>query len=196
MTLTREQLKQATRLRVLDAASRLFRERGFTSTTVRDIAEAAQVSAGTVMAVGDKSALLVAVFDTMIGQEHSRRTGAAVPSPDVASCADCLTALVEPFVLLFTDSPELARAYASILVSGAHASTLFTDLAAQLIEEFGAVVTQRGCRPEADAPATAAALHAAYVGTVFTWSARGAEDRPDLMNSLHSTFAAICTCRR
>ena len=192
----REQLKQATQLRVFTAASRLFQERGFAATTVRDIAEAAGVSAGTVMAVGDKNALLVWVFDTMVADEHARRAGTdpqAVGAAD--SCVKRLGVLVQPFVAMFTGSPELARSYASILVSGAHASSLFTELAARLVEEFATAITEHGCTSPTDAPAKAEALYAAYVGTIFTRSAVGLVDASGLTNSLRTSFAAICTCK-
>lgn len=192
----RAQLKQATRLRVLEAANRLFQERGFDATTVRDIAEAAGVSAGTVMTVGDKNALLVRVFDTMLGDEHARR-GGVDPQPvgDADSCAKRLGILVQPFITMFMGGPELARAYASILASGAHSSSLFTALAARLLEEFAVAITKHGCTSLADAPAKAQALYAAYVGTLFTWSALGSDDPSGLTNSLRTSFEAICTCK-
>jgi AcrR family transcriptional regulator len=193
----REQLKQATQLRVLEAASRLFQEHGFTSTTVRDIAEAAGVSAGTVMAVGDKNALLVRVFDTMVADKHARR--ASIDPQQTGDAADTcvkrLGVLVQPFITMFTGRPELARSYASILVSGTHSSSLFTELAARLVEEFATAITEHGCTSETDAPAKAKALYAAYVGTLFIWSALGLVDPPGLTNSLGTSFAAICTCK-
>src|SRR5690606_13734854 len=147
MASSREELKRATRTRVLEVADQLFQERGFTGTTVRDIAEVAGVSAGTVMAVGDKNALLVSVFDAMIAAEHERRApsapGTTVPAVD--TCVDRVEELVRPSVLLFTGRHELARTYASILMSGEHSSSLFTQLADQLIEELAAAITVRGC---------------------------------------------------
>lgn len=196
MVSTREQLKQATQLRVIRAASRLFQERGFVATTVRDIAEAAGVSTGTVMTVGDKNALLVRVFDAMVADEHARRAGTnPQPVSAVDGCVARLSVLVQPFVVMFTGNPELARSYASILVSGTHSSSLFTELAARLIEEFAAAITEHGCTPQVDAPAKAKALHAAYVGALFTWSALALVDPPGLTNSLQTSFAAICTCK-
>ncbi|NNG34796.1 TetR/AcrR family transcriptional regulator [Nakamurella aerolata] len=193
----REQLKHATQLRVLAAASRLFRERGFAATTVRDIAEAADVSAGTVMAVGDKNALLVRIFDAMVADEHGRRAGRdrqlSVNGSD--SCVQRLSVLVQPFVAMFTGSPELARSYASILVSGNHSSSLFTELTDRLVEEFATAVTEHGCTSQADAPAKAQALYAAYVGTLFTWSALGLADPSRLTDSLRTSFAAISICK-
>jgi len=197
MASTREHLKQATRTRVLDVAHRLFQERGFASTTVRDIAAESGVSVGTVMTVGDKNALLVQVFDTEVAAAHARPADPA-PHPKVESggtCANRLVVLIQPFVSLFTESPELARAYASILVSGAHSSSLFTELAARLRDEFATAITLHGCTSRADAPARAQALYAAYVGTLFTSSALGALDPLALTESLRATFATICPCK-
>lgn len=196
-TSVREQSKQATQVRVLDAARQLFQERGFVATTVRDIAEVAGVSAGTVMTVGDKNALLVQVFDAMVADEHARRADPNSQPTEGASgsCVDRLGVLVQPFVSMFTGSPELSRSYASILVSGTHSSSLFTDLAARLVEEFAAAITERGCTSREDAIAKANALYAAYVGTLFTWSARDLDDESGLTVSLRALFSAICTCK-
>lgn len=206
MAPTRQELRQATRSRVLDVAGRQFQENGFAATTVRDVAASAGVSVGTVMAVGDKNGLLVQVFDALIAAEHDRRSG-SVPAtasaagdstgggPDAGTCADRVGALVQPFVALFTATPELSRTYASILVSGAHTSTLFTDLAAQLTEEFARAISLHGCTTQAEAPARAQALHAAYVGTLFTWSTRGTDDPSGLTDGLRAVFAAVCTCK-
>lgn len=197
MASSREQLKQATRSRVLEVADQLFQERGFAGTTVRDIAEVAGVSAGTVMAVGDKNALLVSVFDAMIAAEHDRRARSTpeTTGPVADTCVDRVEDLVRPFVLLFTGRHELARTYASILMSGRHSSSLFTRLADQLIEELAAAITMRECTSIAAATGTAQALYAAYVGTLVTWAALGSDDPTALTRQLRTTFAAICTCR-
>lgn len=194
---SRKQLKQATQARVLKAAMQLFQERGFSATTIRGIAELAGVSTGTVMTVGDKNTLLVQVFDTMIAGEHAQRAGSptrlTVDSLD--SCVERLIALVQPFVAMFTDNPELARAYASILISGTHSSSLFTKLAAQLVEEFATAITEHGCTSPVDADARAKALYAAYVGALFTWSAGNMDDSHSLTKNLRTLFATICICK-
>ena len=197
MASSREQLKQATRSRVLEVADQLFQERGFAGTTVRDIAEVAGVSAGTVMAVGDKNALLVSVFDAMIAAEHDCRARSTpeTTGPVADTCVDRVEDLVRPFVLLFTGRHELARTYASILMSGRHSSSLFTRLADQLIEELAAAITMRECTSIAAATGTAQALYAAYVGTLVTWAALGSDDPTALTRQLRTTFAAICTCK-
>ena len=194
MTPTRVELRQATRQRVLAVADRLFQERGFDAATIRDIAEASGVSVGSVMATGDKDELLVQVFDALIQSGHDR------PAPDSGdSCAEQILNLVKPFVGLFTSRQDLSRTYASIQVSGKKPSSLFTGLAVLLVDEISSTITRHGCTaPEAIAP-TAQAIYFAYIGTLFSWSARETARETaresDLTDSLRATFAAICPCK-
>ena len=111
---TRSDMKAETQRRVLAEADRLFRERGLAATTVRDIAAASGVSVGTVMAVGDKSALLVKVFDSLIEETHAARRETP---PRGGNRVVRVLSLVEPFLQLFASRQELARAYGSILLS-------------------------------------------------------------------------------
>ncbi|RAF62438.1 TetR/AcrR family transcriptional regulator, partial [Burkholderia multivorans] len=64
----REAQRQRTEEHILTVAAELFLDRGYRGTTVRAIAESAGVSAGRVMAVGDKDALLIACYDRWIAQ--------------------------------------------------------------------------------------------------------------------------------
>ena len=60
----RERQAQLTQAEILKAARRLFAERGYTRTSVRDIAEAAAVSAQTVYdSIGSKQALVLRFND-------------------------------------------------------------------------------------------------------------------------------------
>src|SRR3954447_11441727 len=73
----RERQAQLTRDEILKAARRLFAERGYTRTSVRDIAEAASVSAQTVYdSIGSKQAL-VARLNDLIDNEAGIPTIAA-----------------------------------------------------------------------------------------------------------------------
>lgn len=241
---TREQLKQVTQQRVVDAADRLFRERGYSETTIRDIAEASGVSAGTVMATGDKNALLVRTFDRLISLEHVRRV-THLPAPsanrtadtnsnftnnttnsstthdtggtgytgnngytgdidytgdngytgNTDTCTDRLLTLVQPFVVVFTAHDDLARAYASILASGNHTSTLFTELAEQLIGEFQLAITRYECVSTINALSKAQALYFAYVGILFSASSQDPAELTSLEARMRDTFTAICTCK-
>ncbi|WP_223179424.1 TetR/AcrR family transcriptional regulator [Streptomyces griseicoloratus] len=63
----RAEKARRTRQRMLDAAARLFAERGWTGTTVEDIARAAEVGVQTVyFTFGTKRALLKELLDTVI----------------------------------------------------------------------------------------------------------------------------------
>ena len=194
MTITRQQLKKETHARVIEAATRLFTERGFETTTVRDIATSAAVSPGTVISVGDKNALLIKVYDNLIAGKHAQRSDAADASIS-STCVDRLEALVAPFVFMFMDNPALSRSYASVLVSGTQNSALFTELADRLIVEFATAISAHGCISPNEAHATSRALYFAYVGTLFTWSALANPDASALQSNLRSTFASICTCK-
>src|SRR3954451_24554482 len=80
----RERQAELTRTEILAAARRLFAERGFTRTSVRDIAQAAAVSAQTVYdSIGSKQAL-VARLNDLIDSEAGigRLAGAAAQSDD------------------------------------------------------------------------------------------------------------------
>lgn len=184
MGTVREVARRETHARVLGACEALFAERGFADTTIRDIAAAAGVSAGTVIGVGDKDALLVAVFDRLIEEVHR---GRSVTSGG-GSAEDRVMDAVEPFIGLFTSRAELARAYASILASGAHASTVFTDLGALLVAEFRAAFG-----PDSDARAQA--VYRAYLGTLFLWAASGHDDPAALSDDLRHTLRGLCLDR-
>ena len=190
MTGTRQQLKKETHARVIEAATALFTERGFETTTVRDIAALAAVSPGTVISVGDKNALLTKVYDNLIADQHAQRSRAADTGVS-GTCVDRLETLVAPFVSMFMDNPSLSRSYASVLVSGTQNSALFT----KLVTEFATAISAHRCTSPTEAQAKSRALYFAYVGTLFTWSAQASADASALQSNLRSTFASICTCK-
>lgn len=187
MSEARETQRRETESRVLEAAGELFQTKGFAVTTVRDIAASAGVSTGTVMSVGDKNALLVACFDRRIDEIHRRRTEDSLA--DSAGVAEQITALVGPFVELFTSDPELSRTYGSVLVSGHTESSIFTELASVLISEIETVVHSAGMP---NAHALAESIYFAYIGRLFTWSAKNDHDPEQLKQSLNRIVASIC----
>lgn len=190
----RAELRQATQSRVLAAADRLFTVQGFAATTIRDIATEAGVSVGTVIAVGDKDALLVQVFDGLIAaRQHRGADAPAAPSPpgSAADPAQEILALVGPFVRLFTERAELARAYAAILVRARHSSTLFTELAGALLDEIEQVLLRSGARTADEAAPAARSLYFAYVGVLFSWAARADAEPQELPETLLPVFAAF-----
>lgn len=191
MVTQREQQRLETAATVLAAADELFFTRGFAETTIREIAEACGVSVGTVMAVGDKAALLVAVFDERIRRVHAQRE-ASVSAGDGLAHVDDISRQLEPFVTLFTSHPTLAREYASILVGGDHRSVVFTELSALLIHEVSAVLISSG-RTEQHATAIAEAVYFAYLGRLFTWPADADNDADRLWQGLRRIIAIIST---
>ncbi len=186
----RTEARQTTRRAVLQAAARLFEERGFLATTVRDIAREADVSVGTVMAAGDKEALLVELFDGLI--EERQQLADTQVLGGTAWCGVDAVAVVEPFVVLFEERRDLAQAYASVLVSGRHSSVVFTGLARRLIAVFEQLMNACGCSGPMGAPGRAEALHAAYIGSLFIWSATPEGSASEFLAQLREVFAAIC----
>src|SRR6059058_551864 len=88
----RERQAQLTRGEILGAARRLFAERGYTRTSVRDIAEAAGVSAQTVYdSIGSKQAL-VARLNDLIDEE----AGIAQIAQAVSQSTDPLQVVATP----------------------------------------------------------------------------------------------------
>jgi AcrR family transcriptional regulator len=107
----RERQAQLTRTEILKAARRLFAERGYTRTSVRDIAEAAAVSAQTVYdSIGTKQALVARLNDLIdveagVGEiaESAARSGdpatvaamsAKVTRSILEHCGDIVHALI------------------------------------------------------------------------------------------------------
>lgn len=193
---TRAEHRRVTEQRVVEAARGCFTEVGFAETTIRAIAVAAGVSTGTVMSVGDKSALLVRVFDGLIEDQHRQRDrdGRARDRISGATCAERLLHLVRPFITIFAEHPQLTRVYAATLVSGDQASSLFTELADALIDEFRAAIVAQSCTDPAEAPVRARALYFAYVGALISWPAGRKIVPCEVEAVLRDTFATICRC--
>ncbi|NMD54756.1 MULTISPECIES: TetR/AcrR family transcriptional regulator [Tsukamurella] len=165
---SRAEAKAGTRARVLAAADRSFRAHGFAGTTVRAIAADAGVSVGTVMAVGDKDALLIAIVDEWIAAVHtSRDAGKGLPALGRAEATARLVGIVAPFVTYFNADGDLSREYAAVLARGKHRSRTFGDLADELQSDFERIFAAAGC---ADPGAAARTLYFVYIGLLFATS--------------------------
>lgn len=176
----------------MTAAEVLFLENGFKSTTVRQIAEEAGVSIGTVMAEGGKEALLVSVFDDWISAVHDNHTfprNRPGPLEPGIEAAEAIAALVSPFIELFAGNMPLAREYGAILLRGSHGSGIFRSLAATLKTEFTSVMEQHGV-PSSHATDTASAIYFAYLGVLLTW-AGGAQNQHTVLEQLTSVVTSL-----
>ncbi|SMG13481.1 transcriptional regulator, TetR family [Rhodococcus rhodochrous J3] len=165
---SRAEKRDVTRRVVLAAAETLFREQGFAATTVRQIASAASVSVGTVMAVGDKDALLVAVFDDWIAGVHrERREASPQDELDAPSAVTAVLELFAPFVAYFVQDQDLSREYAAVIVRGRHESEIFEGLAVALVSELEDTFRRAGL-DAADAGRGARVVYFAYLGLLLT----------------------------
>ncbi|WP_345471215.1 TetR/AcrR family transcriptional regulator [Actinoallomurus oryzae] len=189
---SRSAKREATRQKVLAAAERLFRTQGFRVTTIRQIAADAGVSTGTVMAVGEKDALLVAIFDGWIASVHrGRDTGHDADRtslPATATVGEVMD-LFEPFIRYFAVDPELSREYAAVIVRGNHESAIFQNLALALIAELEAVLS-RSAFTRADAGCGARAVYFAYLGLLMT-AANGAIETQDAIDELRQVVSFV-----
>lgn len=179
--------RDQTRERVVECAQRLFADRGFAATTVRQIAAEAGVSVGTVMGVGDKDALLLAAFDGWIGAVHRARDGLE----PVAAGADPVTRIgdaVAPFLDLFDADTPLAREYGAVLARGGATTEVFGELAVALHDDFAAVFADAGLGD--DTPRAARAVYLAYLGLVMTSAITGS-DAASIRDELESVAAVI-----
>ncbi|GAA3959759.1 TetR/AcrR family transcriptional regulator [Gordonia caeni] len=169
---TRSAQRDRTRERVLDAAQRLFADRGFTATTVRRIASAAGVSVGTVMTVGDKDALLLAVYDRRIAAVHAAQE--RIPAPAAGrSAADRIGDLIAPFLDMYDDDLPLAREYGAVLARGTHRTEVFGELGVALVGEFTQILREAGFAGRAEAAARA--VYFSYLGLLLAAAAQGTE---------------------
>lgn len=111
---------EATRDAILDAASSLFAERGYLSTTVDDIAVAAHVATGTVYtSVGGKQQVLEAVVHRFVEPEPDEAGSPAPEAPDTPS----------PDVTVRLSSDEITASVdtRSVIRETVHANRLATE---------------------------------------------------------------------
>ncbi|SDN16916.1 DNA-binding transcriptional regulator, AcrR family [Actinomyces ruminicola] len=169
---TRAESRDATRARVLASSRRLFEERGFNATTIKDIAADAGVSVGSVMYVGDKSGLLVACFDERIEALHTGHPPTSrtqVRSEGGGDGAQAILDILSPFIDLFASSPDLARSYGAVLISGAHSSRVFSELREELINELQDIFAAATDCSTTAAKQRATTAYLAYLGALLEW---------------------------
>jgi len=175
----REQKKQETREAIVDAAMRLFVERGFEGVTVADVAEAARVSVKTVFnyfatkedlffdeADARRDALVACVREREVGESLL----AAVRRSAVANCSRLSSREFASFARVIEESPALQNKERAMFVGFSRAA------AAELIAEGV---------PEAQASVACAAIAGVYARLFATarqralagWSGPEAEEQ-------------------
>ncbi|MCX0247753.1 TetR/AcrR family transcriptional regulator [Streptomyces drozdowiczii] len=188
---TRAEQKRRTAARIVRAAARLFHERGFQSTTVRQIASEAEVSVGAVMAVGDKESLLSLVYDQAIADRIP-----APPEPVEAGAAppavDYLTHYFDPFLALFAENDDLARAYFRTLARGRPENAALGTLRTLSEGNLTAAMVNDGM-DEARARLGAQVMFAGYLGELMLLAAGTTEPRQTAARL--GTIAAFVTAQ-
>lgn len=115
---------------ILDGALRLFAERGYAGTSIRDIAAAAGVTSATLYAHYPSKEHILAHVVEIAHDEHHRRLRQGVLSSD-ADPVSQLTAFVRAHVLFHADHPMLA------VVANAELHALSPELGASSLQLRG-----------------------------------------------------------
>ncbi|MFL6076009.1 MAG: TetR family transcriptional regulator [Mycobacteriales bacterium] len=204
----REAHKRATRQALQAAADRLFQERGYDGTTVRDIAAAAGVTERTFFRYFDGKEALVATealswLDTLC--DGIRNRPAAEPALDaiqhaVLDLEAAMRASDEPSILtLYRDSLPAHRAVrAASAWSPARLLAIERALALAIRDRLAATdpepAADLGYRADVLARVTLAAVRSALIED-FQLRAAGTADRPPLATLLTRAFAALTGSR-
>jgi len=108
-TSLRERNKTAKQERILEAATRLFAEKGYEAVTTAEIAEAAEVGVGTLFRyAGSKAELLVAVMNSRFAEGIEAGLSEAAGG---RAMAESIIAILRPFVEESMTHPENMLAY-------------------------------------------------------------------------------------
>ncbi|WP_166983006.1 TetR/AcrR family transcriptional regulator [Paramicrobacterium fandaimingii] len=190
---SRAEQRATTRRHVISIADRLFRQQGFAATSIRQIALEARVSTGTVMSVGDKSALLAAVFEASIAQRQNAQVSQHTSrgEQDAPLAPERITAHLRPFLELFSRDQELSREYAAVLVRGAHQSAIFAELADTLRAAIAIEFEASGMSHDR-ARTASRAVYFAYLGVLFAW-AGGDSDVSTALAELQNVVSLVMT---
>lgn len=175
---------------ILDAAERLFAERGFRAATIQELGKASGLSPALIYYYyHDKAGLYQAVIERLI---ESMVTGALSRAPASADPAAALRGIVEVQGAVFLDRPHAARLIARELVDyqGQHAQKAVRATLTRLFQRLSGLIqaAQRSGRFRADLdPAFASvsivaqvawfAVASPVVGTLLGEGAKGPSAR-------------------
>lgn len=124
---------RATRLRVIEAAKRLFIATGYPATTLESVAEEADVSLPTLYRLfGSKRALLAAVLDTSFGGDDEPIAFADRPEVRAARSEPDPVKMTEAFGRILTELMERTSAILYVLDTAAQVDPEVADLLAEI----------------------------------------------------------------
>lgn len=166
----RDRNKRARLQRIKEAAWTLFVERGYETTTIRQIAEVADVSPATVILhTGEKADLLMLLFHEVIAERIQP------PSlDDGLPLEETLMGLLRPFIRFYGEYPELSRVFFREMLYGEsrwreqelEQAEGFVQLLARIIGEH----QERGqLREDADPTLLAQTIFSLYQAALQGW---------------------------
>jgi AcrR family transcriptional regulator len=124
---------RATRLRVIEAAKRLFTEHGYPATTIDAIAEAADTPLPTLYRLfGSKRALLAAVLDISFGGDDQPIAFADRPAVRAARAETDPAAMVNAFARIVREFMERSSAILHVLATAAQVDPDAAGLLAEI----------------------------------------------------------------
>ncbi len=162
---------RATRLRVIEAAKRLFIESGYPATTIEAVADAADVSLPTLYRLfGSKRALLAAVLDTSFGGDDEPIAFGDRPAVRAARAEADPVKMAEAFGRVLTELMERTSAILHVLATAAQVDPEAADLLAEIRRQrhtgqsriVAALAERDALDPDLD-PAKAADMVYAYM---------------------------------
>jgi TetR/AcrR family transcriptional regulator, regulator of autoinduction and epiphytic fitness len=124
---------RATRLKVIEAAKRLFVERGYPATTIEAVAEAADTPLPTLYRLfGSKRALLAAVLDTSFGGDDEPIAFADRPAVRTALSEPDPAALVDAFAHIAREFMDRSSAILHVVATAAQVDAEAAELLAEI----------------------------------------------------------------
>ena len=129
----RQAQARATRLKVIEAAKRLFIEHGYPATTIDAIAEAAEVPLPTVYRLfGSKRALLSAVLDTSFGGDDQPVAFGDRPAVRAARDEPDPAGMVTAFARIARELMDRSSAIQHVLATAAQVDPEMAELLAEI----------------------------------------------------------------
>lgn len=165
----RERKKDETRTRIFKAAVRLFREKGFETTTVDEITERADVAKGTFFNYFPRKEAVLGYLSEIQLAEAEEHLEAIVAAKKPVRAK--LTELLQRIASVYEEEPELSRYVMRESMKRAYTPTdavhtHWHNLLAGLIQQG----QERGeFRRDADATRAVYVVGSVYLGTVFMW---------------------------
>lgn len=191
----RAQKRDALRRRIYDAALTLFRRQGVSHTTIRQIAQAADVGVGTFFNYFSSKEAVLAEF----GVSQTERVKGLLATPEFATATtrERIEALLRLLVAGVEAEPELARGVARAVLrsheffqEGRQLFISFATLLANLLREGQA----RGeVNPASDARVAAQMIGATYAMLIIDWAESDGACLllPDLLASVKTLWTGL-----